>query len=375
MVAIDGRRHIVDARGADMFRWTGRGWIGLLLWFTLPIPALLLATTTPNLAVWFAVFNVLIGVPVHILVGRAINTPQAPLEHSLQGMPVQRAWFWYPVWSLIAIGAELWTRGHRGAVWVLAVVGLIGLFVHVAWATREYRAAALPQGSPDGEVIASRAVAAETEATPAREKVSDKVFRPDLVRRWAAYGAEVSKLNPTDVTTGTVGEVAFTVFNMTDGNVGLRGLMGSMRTVCMVHLPLALPDLRLRPRLLNEDEIGEIPAVSLEPPWNCDLVVRVRAIDALENDPDPAAGLTVETEVPGFAEALVTPAVVEASVRSGVIHWRVHGPDLIYVSFPGFGQLLSEPESTAVVAGLVQIAEAFPQEAQQRFGMRPAAPA
>ncbi|KHD74017.1 hypothetical protein MB27_31290 [Actinoplanes utahensis] len=178
-------------------------------------------------------------------------------------------------------------------------------------------------------------------------------------------------LNPSGVTTGLVDGMPFTVFAMTDSAAGLRKVTGTMRTVCLVHLPVALPDLRLRPRLPREEESGPMPAVTREPPWNYDLVVRAVAFDAPEGDGDPREMLIAETEVPGFGEALVTAEVVEASVRAGIIHWRLHGGDLIHVSTPGLGRLLTDAPSTAVVTGLARIARAFPAEALERFRIVP----
>ena len=162
-----------------MIRWTGWGWVGALLWFTVPPVALLIAAATPWFVPTFAVANVVIGVPLHILIGRALNTrttPEGPvrtLESTLQSVPVDRAWFWYPLWSLIAVGALLWTQDRRGAVWAVGVVALVYLVVHLRWATSEFRSAAGSLSSPDGELIAMRAA---TTAGPARTKVSEKAF-------------------------------------------------------------------------------------------------------------------------------------------------------------------------------------------------------
>ncbi|KHD74018.1 hypothetical protein MB27_31295 [Actinoplanes utahensis] len=78
---------------------------------------------------------------------RVLNTRRTPeggrevtLEHAQQNVPVQRAWFWYPVISLVLVGIELWSGGHRSAVWVLAAVGGIALAAYLGWASREYRA-------------------------------------------------------------------------------------------------------------------------------------------------------------------------------------------------------------------------------------------
>ncbi|BCJ48359.1 hypothetical protein GCM10010168_77150 [Actinoplanes ianthinogenes] len=360
-----------------MFRWTGRGWIGVLLWLTVPLLALALAVATSpdHLLVWFAVYNVVIGVPAQILVGRAINTrqtPQGPVvtgEHLQQSVPVQRAWFWYWVIGLIAAGAELWTSGHTTVVWVLGILGVIALFVQLGWATHDQR----HPSSPDGEFIAARVAGDDDGREPvARTTVPNREFRAALLERWAAYGAAADKLTPTAVTTGTVDGVAFTVFTTTDLAGGLLQLAASTRNVCLVHLPVVLPDLRLRPRLRDEWEAGEFPPVASEPPWNCDLVLRAHANSTLENLDDPGTGLVAEADVPGFAEAMVTPEVIEASVRTGITHWRVHGQDLLFVTVPGSG-VLTEAESTAVVTGLAQIAKAFPQETLHRFGTVPSA--
>ena len=369
-----------------MISWTGRGWVGALLWFSLPAFALWLAFSVAGdtTAAWvvFAVVNVVVGVPVHVLVGRRLNTTQTPqgpqrhADHSLMHLPVQRAGWFYVVLSLIALGAALHSSGHTGLVWPLGIAGFIGLCVYYGWASREYRAAAFDTSSPDGALIAARAAHAHAAPQPGggptkRERSANPEYREELAQRWAAYGEEVGLLTPAGLGTGTVNGLPFTVFDTMIKEGGWRDQYASMRTVCAVQLPVALPDVRLRPRLLDEAQLGELPAVALEPPWNCDLLIGVRAIAVLESGADPTPELTAEADVPGFAEALVTPSVVAASVRHGLIRWRVHGRDLIYVSFPGPGFRLTAVEAMAVVTGLAEIAHAFQPQTLQRYVHNP----
>jgi hypothetical protein len=67
----------------------------------------------------------------------------------------------------------------------------------------------------------------------------------------------------------------------------------------------------------------------------------------------------------------MTPSVVAASVRRGIIQWRVHGRDLLYVTLPGPGVRLSATEAIAVVTGLAEIAQTFPAEIFQRYARSP----
>jgi hypothetical protein len=114
-----------------------------------------------------------------------------------------------------------------------------------------------------------------------------------------------------------------------------------------------------------------LPAVALAPPWNVDLLVRLRAYALLDSGTDLTSWLTVEADAPGSAEQLVTPAVIATSAKCGLIHWRVHRRDLLYVSFPGSGLTLAPREAAAVVTGLADIARSFPPEALQRYGSLP----
>ena len=187
-----------------------------------------------------------------------------------------------------------------------------------------------------------------------------------LAERWSAYGDEVRQVWPARIRTGTVDGFEYLAFDAMIMAGGLRERRDSVRTISMVHLPVALPDVRLRPRLLDEDELGPIPAVALEPPWNCDLLVRLRAMALLESGDDPTGDLTAEADVPGVAEELVTREVIDMSVLCGLIHWRVHARDLIFVSFPGAGVTV---DVTPTVTNLAHIAQKFPQVTLQKYGM------
>jgi hypothetical protein len=64
---------------------------------------------------------------------------------------------------------------------------------------------------------------------------------------------------------------------------------------------------------------------------------------------------------------MVTGDVVAVSVRRGLVRWRVHGLDLIFVTTPGRNLVLSAAAASAVVVGLTEIADSFPPEALRRF--------
>lgn len=198
----------------------------------------------------------------------------------------------------------------------------------------------------------------------AEKAAATEEFRAVLAERWAAYG-EVRRVAPARIRTGTVDGFEYTAFDAMITVGGLRERRDSIRTISMVHLPVALPDVRLRPRLLNEDEWGPMPAVALEPPWNCDLLPRLRGIGLMESGEDPTGELTAEADVPGLAEELVTRDVVDMSVLCGLIHWRVHARDLIYVSFPGAGVI---DDVTPTVTNLARIAQRFPEVTLEKYG-------
>lgn len=191
-------------------------------------------------------------------------------------------------------------------------------------------------------------------------------LRAALAERWAAFGDELRQVvAPSRPRTGTVDGLGYLAFDATIMIGGRRERRESVRTVSMVHLPVALPDVRLRPRLLIEDELGPMPAVALEPPWNCDLLPRIRALDLLDSGEDPTSELTAEADVPGLAEELVTRDVIDMSVVSGILQWRVHARDLIFVSIPGAGVV---DDVMPTVTNLAHIAHKFPPVTLQKYG-------
>jgi hypothetical protein len=194
---------------------------------------------------------------------------------------------------------------------------------------------------------------------------AEEEFRAALAQRWAAYGDEVRQVAPSRIRTGTIGGFEYTAFDAMIKSGGLRERRDSVRTISMVHLPMALPDVRLRPRLRGEEELGPMPAVALEPPWNCDILPRLRAVELFQSGDDPTGDLTAEADVPGLAEELVTGDVVDMSVLCGLIHWRVHARDLIFVSFPGAGVI---DDVTPTVTNLAHIAQKFPQVTLRKYG-------
>jgi hypothetical protein len=107
------------------------------------------------------------------------------------------------------------------------------------------------------------------------------------------------------------GGFEYTAFDAMIMAGGLRERRDSVRTISMVHLPTALPD------------------------------------------------------VPGLAEELVTRDVVDMSVLCGFIHWRVHARDLIFVSFPGAGV---RTDVIPTVTNLARIAQKFPQVTLEKYG-------
>jgi hypothetical protein len=137
-------------------------------------------------------------------------------------------------------------------------------------------------------------------------------------------------------------------------------------TVCMVQLPVSLPDVRLRGRLADEEQLlGEMPPVAAEPPWNCDLLPRISAQSLMEQGEQPP--MAAESDVPGLAETLITAEVRRETLRHKVPGWRIHGRDLIFVSLPNARAGLPNHEAIAVVSGLAAIAGALPVEVLDRF--------
>jgi hypothetical protein len=366
--------------------WTGRGWLAFMLFMALALACLGVATTQRGeaIALTFAALYTAVGVPVHWFVGTRINserTPEGrrPLDvHTFNGLPMQHWVFWYPLCSAIVIGLVLAANDEAGwsrTVFIAAVVGVVVYLVVL----RRGAARSRPPGSEEGDLLFPGADAAVPRTR--RELAAERGWRfehlaRDLPDRWRERYATTALL-PQDVLAGEVDGLPFTIFDTPVRAGSTTDRLESYRTVVMVHLPVALPDVQLRPRLLPEAEQllddPEDPYVIADlPPWHCDLLPRARglsAVEAGETDPEMVA----ESDLPGFADALVTPEVRAQTVRHRLPGWRIHGRDLVFAGLPGRKRdaAYSPGQALAVVTGLVAVARALPSGVVREYGAAP----
>jgi hypothetical protein len=294
----------------------------------------------------FAILYALFGTPAHWVVGTRMNAGHD--RHRLGAAPVQYWAIWYPIIAGVVFCVVLAMNGHKGWAIVLGVAGFIALLCFGFWASVDAR---LAHPSPRSTTGPSRKALAAVQNWRYEDRPGREVFE-----RWSgAYPIGLRLLEARRLLAGDVHGVPFTVFDLRINVGSLAQRRESERTVCLAHLPVALPDLRLRPRL--PDDMEEPMSVADEPPWNCDLIPRIRGVTMIAQN-DPQLQLIAEADVPGLAPALATEAVRHETLRQRLPGWRIHGRDLIYVSLPA--QLMSTEEAMTVVTGLVAIARLIP---------------
>ncbi|HEX6682670.1 MAG TPA: hypothetical protein VF062_07745 [Candidatus Limnocylindrales bacterium] len=351
-----------------VIRYTGKGWLAFMLFMGIGMVCLalvsLLGLRDEAFLITFAVLYVLIGTPLHWRIGTNINAKRP--VHFFGSMPMEYWAVWYPVIAMVAFGGLAVAKGNTFAAWAIGIGTLAGLIAYARLAGRHFMRKHFPEESERVPVATGRRQLA------AQHGWSYEEYAPQLRARWyGGYGADADRIAPMRVLAGIFEGVPFTVFD-TEEKLGSRAdRRESLRTVCMVHLEVALPDARLRGKIPDEERYaGTLPPVADEPPWNCDLLPRVSAINLMESG-DQASLMVAESDLPGFAGALVTSDVWRETLRHRVPGWRIHGRDLVFVSIPGAGASLSNDEAMAAVAGLAAIAKVLPQEMLQRYGQPP----
>ncbi|MGI5241611.1 hypothetical protein [Dactylosporangium sp. CA-139066] len=171
-----------------------------------------------------------------------------------------------------------------------------------------------------------------------------------LAGRWrAARFRGLDDLDPSDELTGTLG-LPFTVFDV----AVLGAPAPSRRTVCVVHLPTALPPVAVVPDPDNGEPAAE-GRVGPVPPW---APLGFQRPPELDGAP-PASH-------PAFAEELVTGEVLDLTRRHGLTGWRIAGPDLLWVSPPPDGPL-SPDRVVEVLDALLALARALPSAVVARY--------
>ncbi len=349
-------------------RYTGKGWLAFMLFMIIAMVCLvltsLLGLRDEAFLITFAVLYALIGTLVHWRIGTAINDKEP--VHYFGSMPTEYWAVWYPVIAMVVFGGLAAARGNTFAAWAIGIGTFTGLIAYARLAGRHFMRKHLPELSKRVPIAAGRRQLAAQQGWRYEEQA------PQLRTRWyAGYGADADRIAPMRVLAGFFEGVPFTVFD-TEERLGSRAdRRESMRTVCMVHLEVALPDMRLRGVIPDEERYaGDLPPVADEPPWNCDLLPRVSALHLIDSG-GQGPPMVAESDLPGFARALAVPEVWRETLRHKVPGWRIHGRDLVFVSIPGAGASLSQDEAMAAVAGLAAIAKALPQEILHQYGQPP----
>lgn len=357
-----------------VIRYTGQGWLAFVLFMFVGIGCLLIPSALgmrgDGLLITFAVLYVLIGSPLHWRIGTTLNKSRP--VHMFMSAPMEYWVVWYPTIAMVVAAFLLAKNGSTLGAWAIGIATLAGLILFASSGRRHWdRTQPSVRATEEGLMLygpPGQGLPATRRALAAARGWRYQEGAPEFRRRWQdVYGAEVKFLAPRDVLAGEMGGLPFTVFN-TKVNVGpLRDRPDSRRTICLVHLPVSLPDVRLRGRIVDEEAlIGEMPPVHLEPPWNCDLLPRLSALSLIETG--QGLPMAAESDVPGLADALVTEEVRWETLRRRVPGWRVHGRDLVFVTIPDARSSLTNHEAMAVVEGLVAIARAFPADVLYRYG-------
>lgn len=378
-----------------MISFTGRGYLTFLMFIGLGVGCVALAQAfgvrDASLLITAAVLYVVIGTPLQWFVGTWLNTtrtPDGPRRHDSNqfGMsvllPMQYWAMWYPTCAAVVLALGVAASGSGGWAVVIGVATLVGMVCYVRWARRDFDKVH-PPSSAEAQALFPDATPARAPSGTRQELAETRGWRyqrhagKTIQSRWYdRYGAAADAIAATQILAGELEGLPFTVFDtfLHSGPWGDRA--ESFRTICLVHLPVSLPDVRLRPRLLNEDQLlpdaDEVWAVADEPPWNCDLLPRVRGLDMIAGgEADPP--LVAESDQAGLAEALVTDHVRRETLRNRLPGWRIHGRDLIFVGLPGPWRTTqyTAAQSMAVAAALAAAATSLPSSVLHSHGATP----
>jgi hypothetical protein len=380
-----------------MISFTGRGYLSFFMFIGLGVGCGALAVAVgardTSFLITFTVLYSVIGTPLHWLVGTRLNTERTPdgprrQDSNLFGvsvpLPMQYWAMWYPTCAAVVLAIGVAAGGSGGWAVVIGVAALIGLVLYIRWARRDFDKVHPPSSVEAEELFPDATPTGATSGTR-QELAATRGWRyqrhagKTIQARWYdRYGKAADAIAAANILAGELDGLPFTVFDTFLHEGPLADRAESRRTICLVHLPVSLPDVRLRPRLLNEDQFLPDPdeswAVADEPPWNCDLLPRARGLEMIAGgEVDPP--MVAEADEPGLAEALVTDHVRRETLRHRLPGWRIHGRDLIFVGLPGPWRMVdyTAAQSMAVVAALAAVARSLPAAVVQHYGAPPTA--
>lgn len=373
-----------------MISYTGRGYLAFFMFIGFGVACMMLAAqlsdgNAVSFLVTFAVLYTAVGTPSHWFLGTRLNTahtPDGPRRHDSNQfgvsvlMPMQYWALWYPTCAAVAIAIAVGASGSSGWAVAIGVLTLIGLVFGIRSARKDFDKVHPPSSTeaellfPNTTPTSDRSSSRQDLATTRGWLYQRHAGKTIQTRWYDRYGAAADAIAAANILSGELDGLPFTVFDTFLHEGPLTDRAESRRTIFLVHLPVALPDARLRPLLPNEDQLpGDPWLVADEPPWNCDLLPRARGLDMLAaGEADPP--LVAEADEPGLAEALITDHVRQQTLRHRLPGWRIHGTDLIFVGLPGPWRTAeyTAAQSMAVVTGLVAVAHSLPTAALQRYG-------
>lgn len=344
-------------------RWTGVGCLGLVLWLPAVAVALALAGdggSAPGVAL--ALGFVGAAGPVWLL-GSWLNSGSPVPRHTLgttsTQSPMEYSAVPYLVFGLVFAASVVGRATSPVLGWVTFVGVLVGAIV-VAVVYRERR-----RGRTHLAAVGDRAELAQRWGWRYEAKASS-----ELPLRWKALvGWRVLSITPFGVVGGELDGVPFTAF---DSETDLAGhTVEHPCTTVAVHLPHAYPRISTTVRL--SPRITESPSMT---GLQMEEILQVMAGEADPEDilpvlfPLTSDDVEATTDLPGFAEALLTPAVRQATLEHRLIGWRIEGRDLVLTSGRRAAPR-SADEVLDTARHLVHVARLFPADLAARYGAEP----
>ncbi len=343
-------------------RWTGVGCRGPVLW----LPALGIAFalageggSAPGIAITLG----FIGAAVVVwLLGSWLNSRSPVPRHTVGTTsgtaPMEYSAVPYLVFALVFAASVIGRETSPVLGWAIFVGVLVGAIV-------------VAVGYRNGRRSRQHLAAVADRAEFARHRVwRYEAKAAELPQRWKSLiGWRVYSIAPFGVVGGELDGLPFTAF---DSETDLAGhTQEAPCTIWAVHLPSAYPRIattvRLSPQVINSPSLTGLRLDDIAA-----VMVGAADLDEVLAEPLPLRPDDVEatTDVPGFAQAVLTPAVRHATLEFRLIGWRIEGRDLLFTS----GRRVTPRSANEILdtaQRLVYLARLFPAELAARYGTQP----
>jgi hypothetical protein len=330
-----------------LFRFTGLGWLGLVLPVLTFVAGLAVAIPvggdidTSGLVM---VVAFLLGAAAHRLVARRLNSTGTGEDrrwhdrHTLNELPIQNLVGLYLVVALILISTLVGGLTSPVVAWAVFLGALV--LALVVW--MRHRSLRRQRSVADRQELAR--------VRGWRYKKTD----PGLPRRWKAlYGQGTYQMAPFGVLGGELDGFPFTVFD---------SAKGPRTTTWVLHLPVAYPRLALgEPSWVTEDRGAMV--IDGASARDVDRVIAQRRAGLTGEDLQP------DTADDSFGRALLTPHVRHATLAYQLVGWQIEDRDLILAVRREIPH--SAGEVVQVAERLVALANLFPTEVAHSHGRRP----